>query len=153
SFADAGVAIVDGGIQNNFGPTPGLAGVGRPGQLHSSKRAHVRLAPAGIGDHQFAALAQRKSRPAVVVHGLLADGRDGIDTRAGCGPSRSYGNADLHQERASFCHVLSFFSVRVENRSNYESLYQISAYSSLAWTNRRNGLSRRNGLDAPAASL
>ena len=72
-FKEAGVAVVDGGIEDDLGPGPGEAVVEGAGDFEAAEGVNVALAAAGAGDDEFAGAAADEGGPGVIVARLLGD--------------------------------------------------------------------------------
>lgn len=84
-FCDAGVAIVDGGVEDDLRSGPGEAFVLGADDLDSAEGADVGLAGARVGDYEFAARAPGEGGPAGEGFGRELDdggGGEGEDVAA-----------------------------------------------------------------------
>lgn len=63
-LCDAGIAVVDGGVEDNLRVGPGEAFVAGADEFHAAKRTDVSFARAGIGDEEFSVLAADEGGPA-----------------------------------------------------------------------------------------
>lgn len=72
-FAEAGVAVVDGGIEDDLGPGPGTAVVEGAGEFDAAEGADVVFAAAGVGSEELAGTAPDQRGPRVVEAGLVGD--------------------------------------------------------------------------------
>ena len=89
-FEHAGVAVVNGPVDQHSRPGPSLPIAVGGHHLHAAKRADVAFASAGPHQHQLAVAPPRQRRPAVIIVRVGADdlGFKHLDGRGGSGAGR-----------------------------------------------------------------